>query len=60
MADNSAQENIQGVEIHLVKINNNKGKKSDVMDTSGTTIQGGAASLPTPRRSVMTRTRQIM
>ena len=36
--DNPEQENIQGVEIHPVKINFTKGKNPDVMDTSGNNI----------------------
>ena len=59
-AEKPAQENIQGVGIQLVKLNNTKGQKPAVMDTPGTTIGGEDASLPTPRRAALTSARQIM
>ena len=54
MAENPAQSNIQGVGIHLVKLNNTKGKKPAVMDTSGTTIGGGATLILTLIRVALT------
>ena len=44
MAEKPAEENIQDVEIHLVKINNN-GRKSD-RASLGRTQKGGAAASP--------------
>ena len=47
--ENPAKENIQGVEIHLVKINNN-GRKSDRASLGRTQKGGGAASPTDPEK----------
>ena len=51
MAENPVKENIQGVEIHLVKLNNN-GRKADCASIVRTQ-KGGADVSPTDLRSVV-------
>ena len=58
MAENPVKENIQGVEIHLVKLNNNR-RKADCASL-GRTQKGGADVSPTNPEKYRTDKRAII